>query len=84
MSCEATSSLRYLLTSVYTKSMIMHRLKKPRPLPRSGIDHDPEAVVRQLKMEDVERKRRLLERNAELRREFAKDLQRLRELAKTG
>jgi hypothetical protein len=64
--------------------MSMHRLKKPRPRPARGIDQDAEAVGRRLKMQDVERKRRLLERNAELRREFAKDLQRLRELAKTG
>jgi hypothetical protein len=64
--------------------MIMDHLRKPRPVAARDIDQDTEAVGRRLKMQDVERKRRLLERNAELRREFAKDLQRFRELAKTG
>jgi hypothetical protein len=64
--------------------MIMDHLGKPRLLPARGIDQDAEAVGRRLKMQDVERKRQFLEHNAELRREFAKDLQRFRELAKTG
>jgi hypothetical protein len=62
----------------------MPRLKRPRPLPARDNGQDAEATSRHLKMQDVERKRRLLERNAELRREFARDLERLRELAGTG